>query len=479
MIVMDTNLNSRRHFICAGAIGLSTSLAGCVFNQSEDPAKYDPDYDRENPDYEPDGPTNEYPGEPPVLFNTSKRGKFDHQDLFLFLPDKDLPLDAPDIGGIIEHEDNSIVRIEILDADTAKATFTNTDVRRDTKLYLRIRDADNNWEKVEAILFSTPENAYDTHEVKFDISEVNLPTSTGGICILTGNDTHASDASEMSYKIHQFVGIPYNNGIKWMNSENFNYTRWRTETGIARKEAPKGVNGSKVEEPAGLVDDIDTDDERIVFLASRTNTTEEVIGVSAHIDHKPARDYKNGSERHQYRYGIKYEAHYATDISHFQELAEKTASVIDALGITDKRRRLEALGDLIQTIPYLRQGNDPSPTVVAYDMAGDCSSKSILMSCILQNDPWNMMPAFLDSEIQGVGHWTIGINVDDLGNADTSNMFTIESDESDLDAEYAFFDMTIDSYIGRKTPGIEQEEFFDLGDFTYYPGRRANDPPNY
>ena len=484
---MTSDLSSRRLFLQLGTIGLGTSLAGCAYNQN--PEDYNPEEDRENPDNEPDGPLSERPADSPVQFRTERRGDFEHYDLYIFLPDKDIPFNGPDIRGVIEHEDNNPFHVEILDKDTAKATLENTNVRRDTTLKLYIRDADNNWETVESTLFAFEEDNYDSREVEFDISDITLPTSTGGICALTGLDSHPNVETEMAYKIHQFVGIPYNDSINWINSDNFNYDRWRNEEGVFRWAQPTGVNGDETAQPGGYVDYIDTDDERIVFLSTCNTVNGEVFGVSCHVPHEPAQDYKEGDTQYQRLHNISYECRFATDVSHLQELAEKTDEVITDLGITDDHQRVEALGDLIQTLPYEVKDEAP-PTVILYDREGDCSEKSGLFSAIIQNDPWNMMPAFISSEIDGTAHLTIGIDVDDLG-ADyaTNDNFTVSPTDSQIDSgipdtEFAFFDMTYDSSIGEKSRGVtgrngDPINIYDAGHLKNVSGRTSDTPPDY
>lgn len=473
---MDKSRSSRRRLIRVGAIGLATSIAGCsgYLNERDDYSRDPPD--ERNNDTETDDPTNELPDDPPATFQ-STYGDFTYHDLFVQyegLPD---PSDMANAGA---HYDSSLMPIEILDENTARATIKNVNVTRDIDLTLHIRDANRRWQEVTKTLTATDTDTHETRRIEFDLSDITLPTGAGSICCLLANDTHPGDDLDVHFKNHQFVGIPYKNGVNWVNNENFNYTRWMGDD-YAQKTAPRGVRGNKRAEPPGHVEFIDTDDERIVFLATRNTINGEVFGVSCHIDHKPAQDYKNGSNTYKYRYGPKYEAHFATEISHFRELADKLDQAITGIGITQSRQRLEVLGDLIQTIPYIPQNLDPSPTVVLYDILGDCSSKSVLMSCILQNDPWDILPGYIDCEINGVGHWTIGLDVNDLSGDPGFTVATTAEQVNDgyPDTEYAFFDMTYDSTIGERTSGVEDEIVYDLGDFTHNPGRRANDPPNY
>lgn len=182
-----------------------------------------------------------------------------------------------------------------------------------------------------------------------------------------------------------------------------------------------------------------------------------------------------------------YECRYATDISHLQELGQKTDEAISAIGVNSPLNRLQVLGDMVQMIPYGNNiGDDIPPTIVLHDTVGDCSNKAGLFSGIVQNDPWNHMPSFIDSEISGIRHWTIGIDVSNLGSDfDPSSAFLVEPTDSQKnngypDTEYAFFDMTYDSFIGERTEGISGPiTIYDVGDFEHQGGTIANEKPDY
>lgn len=223
----------------------------------------------------------------------------------------------------------------------------------------------------------------------------------------------------------------------------------------------------------------------------------EVYGVSCHIKQEPVERFKAGKWKDGSKWGyrayhdIDYECRYATQISHLQELGRKSANAITKLSITNPRERLEALGDLVQMIPYTYgHYQDPGATIVLYDSAGDCSSKSGLMSAILRNEPWNTMPTFIDCEIGGIGHWTVGLDVDDLGESfNSEHAFTVAPSEEQLsagypDTEYAFFDMTYDSTIGHRTDGVQGVDggpiiIYDEGNFSHRGGLMADEPPDY
>jgi hypothetical protein len=466
---MERDLTSRRHFISAGAIGLTTSIAGCSINDSgtvEDSDPINTDSPPEN-DTQPDGPNNELPDDPPASFRAPTID-YTYHELPVWREDPD-PANLTSIN----HQDNSIFSIEIQDSSTATATLQQTNVARAINLKLQVRNANGEFQTTPSTTLSpTAENTFEDHVVEFDLSGITLPRGAGSICELVGIDTHPDDDNELIFKRHQFVGIPHKNGVNWINTERVNHSYYR-EDGSPRHDQPRGVTGRPNESPAGHIEHSDGDDERTVFLAARTSVNGEVFGVSAHVEHEPYNRYINGSRTYQRAHGIRYECYYATDISHHQELATKTHDAISGIGITGPRERISALGDLVQMIPYEIQ-HEAGSTVVLYEKAGDCSEKSGLMSGIMQNDPWNMMPAFIDCEIGGTRHFTIGINVDNYdGSAD--NDFTVAPTDSQLsngfiDTEYAFFDMTYDSDIGERTSGVEGRDggpivLWDEGDF--------------
>ncbi len=389
----------------------------------------------------------------------------------------------------ISHRDNTLCNITVSGEDTAIATLKETNVDRDVDLRLYVRDANRTFKSTTETLSATGSDSYETHKVEFDLTNVTLPTGAGSICELVAIDPTLDDDIEFILKRHQFVGVPHKNGVNWVNEENFNHT-YRTQEGdgVSDHEPPRGVSGvrgNKRSKPAGYVETRDDDDERTVFFVTRTPYNGELFGVSCHIKHQPAQDYKQGDYQYQYTYGYNYECHFATEISHFRELAQKTYDAISDLGVTSQHGRLSVLGSMIQMIPYIPQGNDPSPTVVLYDHYGDCSSKSMLMSAILQNDPWNVMPGYIDCEIDGVGHWTIGLDINDLPDIpNRDSIYTVATTSNQVndgfpDTEYAFFDMTFTSEIGQRTDGIENVSVYDEGNFEHSANRRSNTPPDY
>ncbi|PSQ07518.1 hypothetical protein BRC97_03635 [Halobacteriales archaeon QS_6_71_20] len=484
---MKRDLTSRRHFISAGTIGLTTSIAGCsdlydIGNESIE----DPDGNEITPpenDTAPDGTENSIADDPPALFKA---------------PTSDYSLGSlqvrrgenPDPANLdLRHKDSSIFTIEIQSANSATATLEQTNVARAIDLRLNVRNASGTFQKTPPVtLETTDEDTFETHTIEFDLSDITLPRGAGSICELIGTDTNPNVDAEFIFKRHQFVGVPHNNGVNWMNTERVNHSYYVSEDGIPRKDDPRGVNGNANGLPAGHVEHIDGDNERTVFFMTRTPVNGEVFGVSARVDEKPYRDYINGSRSYQIEYGMRYECHYATEISHLQELGIKTAEAISGIGITDQRERLAALGDLIQMIPY---GNiiddDIPPTVVLYEQMGDCSNKAGLFAGIAMNDPWNIMPAFIRCAINGTGHLTVGLDVGDLGNTSDSDYTVAPSQEKInngwTNTEYAFFDMTYDADIGERTNGVTGYDGRPIqvvyeGDFKHRTDRLGA-PPNY
>jgi|GEM_PF-2746843 hypothetical protein len=476
---------TRRRLIHLGGLGLTTGLAGCSSLTGRDDEGPDKDlYENRTPpgeDNEPDDRRGDLP-EPALSFKT----EFSTEPIYRLPRNKGRP-DADTIR--YSHPDDTQFNITITDESTATATLEQTKVIRDLELRFYVRDTDGDFKSADTKTLEATEDTFETHEFEFDLSNINLPRDAGSICELVAVDLEFDADAEFSIKRHQFVGVAHKNGVNWVNSNALNYSYKIQEDGGPQTGGPRGVegvNGSKRSTPAGYVETRDGDNERTVFLVTRTSQNGEVFGVSCHIEHEPVNRYKNGSERYQWRYGYKYEAHYATEISHFQELAQKTYDVTSEMDITSPRNRLEVLGDLIQMIPYIRQGDDPMPSVVLYDHYGDCSSKSILMATIIQNDPWNAMGGYIDCEINGIGHWTVGLDVDDLENDfDTDSAFLVAPSEERIndgipDTEYAFFDMTFDSYIGERTEDVENVKIYDEGDFSNRTSRHVtNDPPNY
>ena len=275
-----------------------------------------------------------------------------------------------------------------------------------------------------------------------------------------------------------------------MNSDTLNYIyKQEEDEPITFPDRPRGVAGvigHSNDRPAGYIETRDDDEQRTVFLVTHTPDTSELAGVSCHIDHEPVTTYQNGDERRQWQYGYAYETHYATEISHFQELAQKIYDLTTDMGLTQDHDRLTVLGNLIQMIPYVRQPSIPLTSLVLYDHYGDCSSKSILMACILQNNPWNVMPVYIDCEINGVRHFAIGLSVDALGpEFDQNSAYLVSPSEARInggitDTEYAFFEMTSNTPIGVRGDSVENVSIYDQGDFSTRASRHVtNDPPNY
>lgn len=481
---MNRPTHTRRRIIHLGALGLTTSLAGCAADNDAQPDDYDANRTPPSEDTEPDGRTGDLP-EAGLSFKSAAAST----EPIYRLPRNEGRPDADNIR--YSHPDDTNFTITIDDENIATATLEQTQVIRDLELRLYVRDTDGDFKSAETKTLEATGDTFETHEFEFDLSNINLPRDAGSICELVAVDPEYDAETEFSIKRHQFVGVAHKNGVNWVNSDNLNYTYKMLDDGSPQTTSPRGVegvNGSKRAEPPGYVETQDGDNERTVFLATRTTQNGEVYGVSCHIEHEPVNRYKNGGERYQWRYGYKYEAHYATEISHFKEIATKTHNAISDIGITATHTRFEALGDLIQMIPYIPQGDDPMPSVILYDHYGDCSSKSILIATIIQNDPWDIEGggAYIDCEINGTGHWTIGLDVNDLTtDFDADSAFLVRPSEERIqdgvpDTKYAFFDMTYDSNIGQRTEGVENVNIYDEGDFSNRTSRHVtNDPPNY
>ncbi|WP_348609642.1 hypothetical protein [Halobaculum rarum] len=479
---MNQSGRTRRRLIQLGAVSLTAAIAGCGQSETSGANREGPDYsDSTDENTESDDDPNEPPA--PAL-------SFQAPNINYNIYNLDTADERPVPGDMaINHKDNTIFNITIDDEDTATATLDATNVERKIDLRLYVRDTYGTFKSDTQHLSETDPDSYENHEVEFDLTNINLPTGAGSICELVAVDPSFNEDYEYILKRHQFVGVAHKNGVNWVNQENFNHT-YQIKEGetILTRKTPRGVSGvrgNKRSEPAGYVETRDGDDERTVFLVTRTPRNGELFGVSAHVKHKPARDFKNGSYQYKFTYGHRYECHFATEITHFRELATKTHEAISDIGVTSTHGRLSVLGDMIQMIPYIPQANDPNPTVVLYDHYGDCSSKSMMMSCILQNDPWNVMPGYIDAEFNDVGHWTIGLDVDDIPDIpDQDSLYTIPTtndqvDEGFPDTEYAFFDMTYDSDIGQRTEGIENPVIWDEGNFAHTTSRRSDNPPNY
>ncbi|MFC7095743.1 hypothetical protein [Halobaculum marinum] len=491
---MDPTERSRRRILHLSAAGVTTSLAGCASawqdakdagaeNSDED----EPTGDNWNPTETTTATSSGKPDQPPAYFDSPDYGEFS----YWYLAERTEPPTGPKAEYTSPgHFDSTLFQINV-EGDTARVTIENANVVRDIDVTLTIRDVNYELQTVDGQLTATDADQFETRTLEFDISGIDLPTGAGSICELTGTDTDSRDDRTVIIKRHQFVGIEYKDGINWINDDELNVRRWR-EGNRQKWDKPRGVTGNteytglnKRAEPAGHVEYIDTDTERVMFFVTRSPDSEELFGVSCHIDHEPAQKYKTGTSRYQYRYGVKYEGEFATQISHLQEIAQVTHETITKLGITDPRRKLEYLGDFVQMIPYIPQGDDPPPTVVLYDGVGDCSSKAIMMGALLQNDPWNLMPGFIDCEISGTGHWTIGLDVNDLGDTSIDSMFTIAPSDHQIenegytDTEYAFFDLTYDSHIGEKTQNVTGSNYYDDADFSHSADRASDTPPDY
>jgi hypothetical protein len=476
------DLFSRRRLLQLGTVGVTTGIAGCSFGVPDDSAD-NQNTDNQDPpsnDTKPDGDNQEPPENPAVEF---------HAPAYTYsLFDLDRTTINPDPANRERgHKDNTLFTIEVSDSH-ATATLEQTNVIRDFELRLYIRNADGEFEELSQTLEATEADTPETREIEYDLSNITLPRNAGSICELVAVDHEFDPEYQFLIKRHQFVGVTHKNGVNWVNAENLNYTFRSREEGFSRRQEPKGVTGdvtAQRESPAGYVEFQDDDNERTVFLVTRTPHNGEVFGVSCHINHDPYQDYVNGSENYVRHHNMDYECRYATRISHLQELARKTDDVISEIGVTGQYERIQVLGDMVQMIPYGNNIDDNiPPTVVLYDMIGDCSNKTGLISGILQNDPWNMTIGLIDCDIGNINHWTAGIDVNELGDFDTSSSLLVEPTDSQIsdgypDTSYAFFDMTFDSDIGEQTDGVSNVNIYDVGDFEHQGRTLADDPPDY
>jgi hypothetical protein len=475
---MDKDLFSRRRLIQLGTVGLTTSIAGCSIDGGGRVEDAEPIED--NTVDTPDRNTPDLPDDPPASFRAPTID-YTYYELPVWRED-------PDPANLsLSHKDSSIFTIEIDSANSATAILQQTNVTRDIELQLRVRDANGEFQTTPAETLSrTDTNQYEQRTVEFDLSTIPLPRGAGSICELTGIDTHPDDDAQLIFKRHQFVGIPHKNGVNWINTERVNHSYYRKD-GAPRHDQPRGVNGNPNATPAGHVEHSDSDDERTVFLAVRTPVNGELFGVSAHISHDTYQQYVRGGRSYTLYHNMDYECRYATQISHLQELGTKTDDAINGIGITTRHERLEALGDLIQMIPYGNNIDDNIPaSIVLYDKIGDCSNKTGLFASLIQNDPWNMMPCIIDCEVNGQRHFTMGLDVDTLGaDFDSTSKYIIRPTSDKMsngfpDTGYAFFDMTYDSYIGQRSEGVEGAYVYELADYTGGTDTTiANEEPDY
>jgi len=196
VIFMKRDLTSRRHFISAGAIGLTTSIAGCsdLYNIGNEPIE-DPN-DRTPPqnDTAPDETEYNIP-EPPAFF---KAPTLDYSFYKLQVRQGENP-DPANLD--LHHKDSSIFTIEIQSANSATATLEQTNVARAINLRLNVRNASGTFQKTPPVtLETTDEDTFETHTVEFDLSGISLPRGAGSICELIGTDTHPNDDYESIFQ---------------------------------------------------------------------------------------------------------------------------------------------------------------------------------------------------------------------------------------------------------------------------------------
>lgn len=473
---------SRRRLLALTSSGLA-GLAGCNGTSTTPSTNtYQPP---PGDDDKPDGRKNEPPEQPAATFK-SPRAEFTSYDLPTYRgPYQDVQNPS---SLSLNHPDTENFEVSITDADTAKVKLKNTILHRSLTIKLHVRDASGEFQTVSRQFAATSGDKYITVETTLDLSGISLPRGAGGYAELSAHDSAENFSVPLDLTRHQYVGIPYRNGTKWVNAPTLTPVRYEDDDGTAVFEDPKGIATdskllSQTAQPAGYVETKDYDEERVVFLATRNTVNGEVIGVSTHVKHSPYDRYKNGSRRYKYNHNIDYECSYATEISHFQELAEKTHDAITNAGVTTPLGKRQALGDLIQMLPYEVDNADP-PTVVLYETSGDCSTKSGTYACITQNDPWGDIPAFIRCELNGESHRVAGVNAAELPSLQTSEIFTVTPTQSQLsdgfkDVPYAFFDMTYDSDIGDRGNGVTDARLWHLTDFSTGNPGIDNSSPSY
>jgi hypothetical protein len=478
----------RRRFLQLAGVGFATSLAGCQTPLNPRRPPTDGYNGEPGPDTDPDPTPVKQLAEPPATFRTTAT-QYTYRELRIF----DNIIKPNEYAPIKAHAGTDVFEITVEDADTITVTIEEVSLNRALGLTLHIRDAAHNYHERETTLEAPESDAFTTITRTFDIPDITLPKpGVGGHIILSLTDVHPNGDKPRLGRLHQYVAIEHKGGIEWMNSPRFN--RYQPHGGdsanvLRFRNIPYGVevNGTLVRpstRPAGAIKTIDGDTERTVLMGVRTLVNGEVYGVSCHIDHEAIRKYRARSEVGRLRHNFMYEAYYATEISHLRELGKQTAEAITGIGITEARARIQALGELTQMLPYTRQPWTATLTQTLYNSTGDCSTKSILLTSILQNDPWNQQNAVIDCTVNGGRHFVAGIDVRHLDGNLEDPMSTVRPRKQELDrgvkdSEYAFFEQTIDAqlgYMGTAIGGFEDEPLHveAMSDFSSW---WANNPP--
>lgn len=459
---------TRRRLLAASALGLTTTLAGCsnVPNPLTGNSGYEPIETTSPPtdNNDPNDTVTEPPSEPPARIKLT-----DGSDRPTWGIDRFEGTPATDLTDLVYgHWDERAVPV-IANESEVRVTFTAL-LRRALEFTLYIRDRNHEYHTYEQRLDKPdgPET-YREYELIFDISDVPLPRNAGSYLELIFTDSHPALPYEYIFRRHQFVGVEHPDGTRWFNDDEINQMNY--------------YNGNKYirTNPLGFTATEDHGDKRTVFLLCRTNVNGELFGVATQVDKGFVAEYRRASERWRDQRTYRWEVHSATEVSHLRDLAEKTHAAITAIGITDSYDRLQALGDLIQMIPYGTPVQEwCPPIIVLHETLGDCDEKSALLAGILANDPWNTRTAYIEGEINGGRHFTIGIDDRDFEVGNHGIHWVDDNLHSSLpDARYAYFEMTADTALGAVTASTTAiEGIYATGTFKHrYNG--ASTPPSY
>jgi hypothetical protein len=446
---------SRRRLLSAGAVGFAASVAGCGRRRRSDKSNYDPPENDDSPDE-----SSEVPDDFAAYFKATDGDEFSFPKMEKFQSRVLHELDL-----VLYHHDERAFDVTV-NENTVTVDF-EAKLLRDIVLTLHVRNEAGEFTEIEQTLRKPTDESIKFREYtrEFDVSNITFPRNAGGLVVLTGHDTYNGGryGSPRILSRHQFVAIEHANGTRWVNDPRVNRVNYYDD-GPIHHIGGKG---------RGYVATEDHGDTRTVFLAVRTNANGEVFGVSTHVDKNFVQKYKRKNNRWKERHNHVWEGHFATQVSHLTELAEKTHQAITDIGLSEDYNRIDALGDLIQMIPYgtpVRQGNPP--IIVLHDTMGDCDETSVLMAGILANEPWNIRTGYVESEIQGVEHVTLGIDKRDF-DASGHSIFWVRPTDKDLqnglpDTRYAFLEMTSDWDLGERSGGVQNiSSVRDTGTFDH------------
>jgi hypothetical protein len=453
---------SRRQLLHAGGIALTAGIAGCTTNTQ--------DSTETTPTKEPVEKLG------PPAFYAGAEHDISHAEL----PTLHNRLDPTDLtygGTTAGHLEDSrrLFQLYLESTDQASLLVPEFEFVRPITLTLSVRDRNLEYHTRSRTIRSQP--PFDRIDARFDISNIALPRMAGGLMTLTIEDAHEKKTETKLATRKQFLIVPHKNGEKIVREHEL--------TAVQKYGKTQG----------GAVEKIDNEDERTLFLATRCERSNEIYGVSCHIAHE-AHDHmeSDSKEMEEYRkyHGPGWEAPYARQISHFQELGRKTATALDRLEITDPRERLEHVGRLTRSLKY-KQQDYTNPTHQLYKGQGDCDLKSYILANILLNEPWNQTHVTIMSAIYDSPHADLGIDVDELdGNIDLEQSKTISPSQEQLDdgykdTEYVWFSMIRPTDIGEKpdavsvAPWLDDYEIITSTDIPepLYGVRDDDQPPQY